>query len=84
MSYSLNQEEYFVILETSKPEQIVSAAEMHSRLVDWLLAHPEDLPRGLEEFPSPEAQADHLMDTVCELPMPRGEFFQWYAIRLEK
>jgi hypothetical protein len=84
MSYSLNQEEYFVILETSQPEEIVTAAEMHGKLVAWILAHPGELPRGLEAFPTTSDQADHLMDTVCELPMPKGEFFQWYAIRLEK
>ncbi len=83
MSYSLNQEDYFVVLETNQPEQIVTAAEMHSRLVNWL-ENAEELPRGLASFATKNEQANHLIDTVCELPMKPGEFFQWYAIRLEK
>jgi hypothetical protein len=84
MSHLANQEDYFVILETNQPEQIITAAETLAKLANILRDRPDDLPRGLDRFPTPEAQAQHLLDTVCELDLGPGEYLQWYAVRLEK
>jgi hypothetical protein len=84
MADLLHQEDYFVILETNQPEQILSAAETLAKLTQVLRDRQDDLPRGLDAFPTPQAQAQHLLDTVCELEMHPGEYLQWYAVRLEK
>jgi Protein CHLORORESPIRATORY REDUCTION 7 len=84
MANLLNQEDYFVILETNQPEQILTAAETLAKLEAILASRQDDLPRGLEAFPTPAAQAQNLLDTVCELAMGPGEYLQWYAVRLEK
>jgi hypothetical protein len=84
MSNLLYQEDYFVVLETNQPEQILTAAETLSKLAAVLSTRQADLPRGLEAFSTPEAQAQHLIDTVCELEMNPGKYLQWYAVRLEK
>jgi hypothetical protein len=84
MADLLHQEDYFVILETNQPEQILSAAETLAKLASVLSDRQGDLPRGLDAFPTPTAQAQHLLDTVCELEMNPGEYLQWYAVRLEK
>jgi Protein CHLORORESPIRATORY REDUCTION 7 len=84
MSNLLHQEDYFVILETNQPEEILTAAATLAKLAGILMGRQDDLPRGLEAFPTPAAQAQHLLDTVCELEMGPGEYLQWYAVRLEK
>jgi Protein CHLORORESPIRATORY REDUCTION 7 len=78
------QEDYFVILETNQPEQILSAIETRDKLAGILADRQDDLPRGLEKFPTPIAQAQHLLDTVCELPMGPGTYLQWYAVRVDR
>ena len=77
------QEDYFVMLETKQPEQIVTAAEMLAKL-EQVLADRADLSAELQALGPLSAQAQHLLDTSCELPLGPGEFLQWYAIRLEK
>ncbi len=86
MSATLRQEEYFVLLETNQPEQILTSAETLEKLTQVLIQKGEDLPpgMGLEQFDSPQAQAQHLLDTVCELAMGPDAYLQWYAVRLEK
>lgn len=84
MSNLLYQEDYFVVLETNQPEHILTAEEVLAKLATILAQRQDNLPRGLAEFPTPAAQAQHLLDTVCELEMEPGEYLQWYAVRLEK
>jgi hypothetical protein len=79
-----HQEDYFVVLETNQPEQILTLDETLAKLAAVLSARQDELPRGLERFPTPATQAQNLIDTVCELEMGAGEYLQWYAIRLEK
>jgi Protein CHLORORESPIRATORY REDUCTION 7 len=78
------QEDHFVVLETNQPEQFLTAAEMLAKLAAILAARPDRLPRDLQKFPTVAAQAQHLLDTSCELDLEPGEFLQWYAVRLEK
>jgi hypothetical protein len=84
MSDLAHQEDYFVVLETNQPEQIITAAAVLTKLATILRDRQDDLPRGLDRFPTPETQAQHLLDTVCELDVGPGAYLQWYAVRLEK
>jgi hypothetical protein len=86
MSAFLYQEDHFVVLETNQPEQFLSAIEMQAKLEQVLQARAQDLPPGLglEAFSTPAAQAQHLINTVCELALGPSEYLQWYAVRLEK
>ncbi len=86
MAALLHQEDYFVLLETNQPEQILTAAETLEKLTQVILQQGANLPSGLglEQFDSPLNQAKFLLDTVCELPLGPDEYLQWYAVRLEK
>lgn len=86
MSASLRQEDYFVVLESNQPEQILTAAETRSKLVQVLHSKADEIPPGLglAQFDTAEAQAQHLLDTVCELDMGPDAYLQWYAVRIEK
>ena len=77
-------EEMFVVLETNQPEQFVTAAELLEKLQVLLSQHQDHLPRDLQPLPTLEAQAKRLLDTTCELDLGPDQFFQWYAVRLEK
>ncbi|MBE9029363.1 chlororespiratory reduction protein 7 [filamentous cyanobacterium LEGE 11480] len=86
MAASLYQEDYFVVLETNQPEQILTAAETIEKLTQVLLQQSGNLPPGLdlEQFDTAPQQAQHLIDTVCELPLGPEAYLQWYAVRIEK
>lgn len=79
------EEDYYVILETNQPEQIVSVSELQEKLKATLQKlNSEDLPNDLRQFDTVEAQVKYLIDTSCELDLKPGEYLQWYAVRLEK
>ncbi|BDA66528.1 hypothetical protein RIVM261_053430 [Rivularia sp. IAM M-261] len=79
------EEDYFVVLETNQPEQIISVGELHEKLKATLLKlNTEDLSNDLRQFDTVEAQVKYLIDTSCELDLGPGEYLQWYAVRLEK
>lgn len=78
------QEDGYVVLETNQPEQFLSAEELLNKLKGILQSRQDDLPRDLQKFSTPEAQAKHLMETSCELDVGAGEYLQWYVVRLEK
>ncbi len=79
------EEDYFVVLETNQPEQIISVSELHEKLKATLLQiNYENLPNDLRQFDTVEAQVKYLIDTSCELDLGPGEYLQWYAVRLEK
>jgi len=42
------------------------------------------IPRELEQFESPELQAQHLIDNYFELDIGTDQYLQWYVVRLEK
>lgn len=76
--------ETFVVLETNQPEQFLSAVELLSKL-KWVLQNlPGPIPPDLQKFTTLEAQAQHLLDTACELDLGSDQYLQWYAVRLEK
>ena len=78
------QQDAFVVLEPNKPEEFLTAVELLEKLQKLLTQRQHDLPRELQKFSSVEAQAQHLLDTSCELDVGPGQYLQWYAVRLEK
>lgn len=78
------QEDAYVVLETDQPEVFLSAEELHQKLVDVLAQRQDNLPYELRQIEGVEKQAQHLMETACELDMEPGQYLQWYAVRLEK
>jgi hypothetical protein len=74
----------FVLLEPNQPEQLLTAVEMLEKLEAVLASQQDDLPRDLQQFSSIAEQAQYLLDTSCELSLGPGQYFQWYAVRLEK
>ncbi|MGV0025109.1 chlororespiratory reduction protein 7 [Phormidesmis priestleyi] len=85
MSNSLMyQEDHFVVLETNQSEQFLTAAEMLEKLRSVLSQRQDALPPDLQKFLTVADQAQHLLDTACDLDMGAGEYLQWYAVRLEK
>ncbi|KGF73645.1 hypothetical protein DO97_15135 [Neosynechococcus sphagnicola sy1] len=76
--------ENFVVLEANQPEQFLTAAELLDKLKVVLSHRQQDLPQDLHRFPTIEAQAQYLLETSCDLEMEPGNFFQWYAVRLQK
>jgi hypothetical protein len=78
------QEDGYVVLESDQPEQFMSAEELKTKLAQ-LLQQPEIIiPRELEQFSSPELQAQHLLDNYFELDLSADQYLQWYVVRLEK
>lgn len=78
------EEQYFVLLQADRPEEILSVDELLERLRQTLANPDQELPKAVQALPSIKAQADYLLEHFCELDLGPGQFFQWYAIRLEK
>lgn len=78
------QEDMFVLLVPGEDEVFLTPAELLEKLQAVLTSQQQDLPRDLQKFTSPQAQAEHLINTACEFEIRPGESLQWYAVRLEK
>lgn len=78
------EQDHFVVLETNQPDQFLTAAEMLEKLKTTIVDHQDCLDPDARLLPSLEAQAQALLDTVCELHLEPGHYLQWYAVRLEK
>jgi hypothetical protein len=78
------QEDAFVVLETDREEQFLSAEELKEKLKNILRDRTDDLPRELQKFTSLEEQAQHLMENYYEFDIGTGQYLQWYVVRLEK
>lgn len=76
-------EQMYLLLETNQPEQFLTQAEMLEKLKQ-VLAQQDNLPLDLQRLPTLKAQAKRLLDTACDLDIGPEQFFQWYAVRLEK
>jgi Protein CHLORORESPIRATORY REDUCTION 7 len=77
-------EETFVVLETDRPEDFLSAAELLEKLKGILEDRQDNLPPDLQKIASLEAQAQYLMETGCDLDLGPDRYLQWYVVRLEK
>ena len=78
------QEDGFVVLEPDQPEVFLSEEELSAKLIGILKHQQDNLPRELQKFNSLEEQAQHLINTSCELDMAPGQYLQWYVVRLQK
>jgi hypothetical protein len=79
----LREMDHYVVLEPGGEESILSAEDTLS----WLVRHLSSLPRppaDLVHLNSPEAQAERLLETACELELSPGIAVQWFAVRLDK
>jgi Protein CHLORORESPIRATORY REDUCTION 7 len=75
----------YVVLETNQPEQFLTASELLEKLKLVLQKiDVQDLPPDVQKIDGVDAQAQYLIDTSCELDLGPGQYFQWYAVRLEK
>lgn len=82
-SLMFNNEAY-VLLETDRPEQLLTPAEMFTKLKEIVTKFANDLPIDVRSIAGVDAQVQYLLDTSCELDLAPGEYLQWYAVRLEK
>jgi Protein CHLORORESPIRATORY REDUCTION 7 len=78
------QEDAYVVLESDRDEQLMTAQELQDKLVNLLLLEEMIIPRELEQFETPELQARHLLDNYFELDIGADKYLQWYVVRLEK
>ena len=78
------QEDGYVVLESDRAEQFMTAAELKAKLIDLLLLEEVIIPKELEKFDSTESQAQHLIDNYFELDIGADKYLQWYVVRLEK
>lgn len=74
----------YVLLETDRPEQILTPVEMSDRLKEIVIKFANDLPEDVCRIDGIEERVRYLLDTSCELNLAPGEYLQWYAVRLEK
>lgn len=78
------QEDAYVVLESDKAEEFMTAKDLKTKLKSLLLSEEVDIPRELEKFDSTDAQAAHLLDNYFELDIGADKYLQWYVVRLEK
>jgi len=78
------QEDGYIVLESDLPEEFMTAKDLKNKLVNLLLLDEVIIPRELEQFDTPELQAQHLLDNYFELDIGADRYLQWYVIRLEK
>jgi hypothetical protein len=82
-SLMFNNEAY-VVLETNRPEELLTPAEMLAKLQQIAIEFPDDLPIDIQKITDPQQRFQALMETSCELYLSSGNHFQWYIVRLEK
>jgi hypothetical protein len=75
---------HYVLLIPGLPEQFLSSEELQEFLVRLLQEHPHLVDADLARYPTPQAQAQRLIDTTCELEVSPGETVQWHPVRLSK
>jgi hypothetical protein len=74
----------YVLLETDRPEQLLTPVEMFAKLQEIVIKYADDLPIDVQQITGVEERVQYLLDTSCELNLAPGEYLQWYAVRLEK
>lgn len=78
------ENEYFVVLETNRPEVILSVEELREKLTGVVESLGDRLPRDLQRLTTTEARVRSLIEEACELDLGPDRFLQWYAVRLAK
>jgi secreted trypsin-like serine protease len=80
----LYEQNAFVFLEAGKPEELLSVGELKDRLTQLLTEHTDDVPADVIACETLEQQVQYLIDSYCELSIGADQYFQWFAVRLEK
>ena len=78
------QEDGYVVLESDCEERFMTAEDLRAKLVNLLLLDEVMIPKELEQFDTPELQAQHLLDNYFEMDIGADKYLQWYVVRLEK
>ena len=84
MSNLMFNNDAYVLLETDLPEQLLTPVEMFDKLTEIVVKFEQDLPIDVQQIAGTKQRVQYLLDTSCELNLVPGEYFQWYAVRLEK
>lgn len=80
----LYEQDAFVLLESGKPEELLSVDELKCRLIELVNTYPSELPDDVAALETANQQVQCLIDSYCELSIGANRFFQWFAVRLEK
>jgi Protein CHLORORESPIRATORY REDUCTION 7 len=74
----------YVVLETNRPEELLTPVEMFAKLKEIVIKFAADLPIDVQQISGVDERVQYLLDTSCELDLVPGEYVQWYVVRLEK
>jgi Protein CHLORORESPIRATORY REDUCTION 7 len=74
----------YVVLETNRPEELLTPVEMFAKLKQIVTEFADDLPIDVQQITGVDARVQYLLDTSCELDLVPGQYLQWYVVRLEK
>jgi Protein CHLORORESPIRATORY REDUCTION 7 len=74
----------YVVLETDRPEELLTPVEMFAKLKEIVIKFAADLPIDVQQISGVDERVQYLLDTSCELDLVPGEYLQWYVVRLEK
>ncbi len=77
------QEDGYVVLETNKPEELMTKTDLLNKL-SQILSLQKDLPRDVQKYETLEQQAEYLLDNYCEFNVDENNYLQWYVVRWEK
>ncbi len=80
----LYEQDAFVFLESGKPEELLSVAELRKRLTHVMAMNPDDIPTDVATKETVEQQVQYLLDNYCELSLGGSQLIQWFAVRLER
>lgn len=73
----MDDESYYVVLETGAEERFFTESELKTHLAQ-LLAQEQRL-----EGEALVQAVEQLLATACELPLEAGRYCQWYATRID-
>jgi len=74
----MEEEQYYVLLETGKDEIFLTETELKNYLTQQLMQEQQ-----LTESTSFHT-VEQLLATACELPLGPGRYCQWYATRIDR
>lgn len=78
------QGDHYVVLETGRPEVLMTAAELRQKLMAVLESRTDVNDPDLARLDTVAEQVAYLLDRACELDLGPGHYLQWYLVRLEK
>ncbi|WP_066347902.1 chlororespiratory reduction protein 7 [Geminocystis sp. NIES-3708] len=77
------QEDGYVVLETNKPEELMTESELLKK-IESVLINQSDLFPDIAKFKTIEEQARYLLHNYCEFNPDDDNYLQWYVVRWEK